>query len=365
LPSPSPDAPDTSPKTSCPPVLRRMPNPMVVITVPDPFEAAEGTAARRAKDRSPRVRAGLGRRHALGPMKRYGRPCAGGGGLPQMYPYPYDSAERPPALVHLALRIGTDPRADHGRTAVVAGGARAVTSGRQACGLGGADRGARHQAPGPGDRAGLGDRRLRTHHDPHHGVDGVQAVPAAAAMTMALPGMIGPPASAPAAPAGSSGAAPVLARALPPLEVRKGNVVDVTLVAQETTVGIVDGETYPAWTFGAQVPGPVIRLQQGDIVHVTFINEDTRMAHSLDLHAAATAPSVSFAPVLRGKSTSFTFTADHPGVCLYHVRDAADGRAHCQRHVRRGHRRSAGRSSRCPGVRIGAERVAVRPGRVR
>ena len=113
-------------------------------------------------------------------------------------------------------------------------------------------------------------------------------------------------------------AAPAAAKALPPVEVRHGNDVDVTLVAEPASVQIADGQAYQAWTFDGQVPGPVIRLRQGDTVHVTFINADPTMAHSLDLHAAAVAPSVDFPEVAPGKQTSFTFTADHPGVFLYH-----------------------------------------------
>ena len=105
---------------------------------------------------------------------------------------------------------------------------------------------------------------------------------------------------------------------IPPLEVRHGTQVDVTLVALPATVSLGNGETYSAWTFDGQVPGPVVRLQQGDTVHVTLINRDPAMTHSLDMHAAAVAPSVDFAEVAPGKSISWTFTADHPGVFMYH-----------------------------------------------
>jgi len=106
--------------------------------------------------------------------------------------------------------------------------------------------------------------------------------------------------------------------AIPPVEVRHGTEVDLTLVAMPATVNLRSGETYNAWSFDGQVPGPVIRLQQGDTVHVTFINRDPSMSHSLDLHAAQTAPSVSFAEVAPGKSITWTFTASVPGVFDYH-----------------------------------------------
>jgi nitrite reductase (NO-forming) len=121
-----------------------------------------------------------------------------------------------------------------------------------------------------------------------------------------------------ATPTDPGGPGRPLPGAIPPVEVVHGNEVDVTLVAEPARVRIADGVWYDAWTFDGQVPGPVVRVRQGQVVHVTFINRDPRMSHSLDMHAASTAPSVSFREVAPGHSTSFTFVADHPGVFLYH-----------------------------------------------
>ena len=39
------------------------------------------------------------------------------------------------------------------------------------------------------------------------------------------------------------------------------------------TVTIAPGKTYAGWTFGDQVPGPVLRVVQGDTIDFTLINQ--------------------------------------------------------------------------------------------
>src|SRR5690606_8812690 len=43
-------------------------------------------------------------------------------------------------------------------------------------------------------------------------------------------------------------------------------------------IEIAPGVTYEGWTFGGTVPGPVMRVKQGDLVRVTLVNE-APMAH--------------------------------------------------------------------------------------
>src|SRR5262249_1325395 len=67
---------------------------------------------------------------------------------------------------------------------------------------------------------------------------------------------------------------------LPPLP--GGNVVNVHLIAKEALLAIAPGEAYQAWTFDGTVPGPIIRVRQGQTIHFTLTNADTHMAHSID-----------------------------------------------------------------------------------
>lgn len=97
----------------------------------------------------------------------------------------------------------------------------------------------------------------------------------------------------------------------------QGSTVNVTLTVKELLVSIAPGVAYHAWTFNGTVPGPVLRVRQGQLVHFTLVN-DGSMPHSIDFHAAQTPWSVNYQPIAPGKSFSFTWRANYPGVFLYH-----------------------------------------------
>lgn len=97
----------------------------------------------------------------------------------------------------------------------------------------------------------------------------------------------------------------------------QGSTVNVTLTVKELLVSIAPGVAYHAWTFNGTVPGPVLRVRQGQLVHFTLVN-DGSMPHSIDFHAAQTPWSVNYQPIAPGKSFSFTWRANYPGVFMYH-----------------------------------------------
>lgn len=80
---------------------------------------------------------------------------------------------------------------------------------------------------------------------------------------------------------------------------------------------IADGVTYDAWTFGDRVPGPVIRVTQGDTVEFTLVNR-APMPHSLDFHAAEIAPSRAYVNLMPRDSIHYRFVARVPGAFMYH-----------------------------------------------
>ena len=103
---------------------------------------------------------------------------------------------------------------------------------------------------------------------------------------------------------------------------RQSAVVHVSLTAEEV-VGTLDssaGTTYRYWTFNGKVPGPMIRVQQGDAVEVTLRNAaDSHMAHSVDFHAAlGPGGGAAFTQAIPGQSKTFTFQATTPGLFVYH-----------------------------------------------
>jgi nitrite reductase (NO-forming) len=97
-------------------------------------------------------------------------------------------------------------------------------------------------------------------------------------------------------------------------------VVQVTLTAKEVDLPIDNkGTMYKAWTFDGKMPGPVVRVTEGDTVEFTLINDKAnKNSHSIDFHAAQTDVVTDFAPIKPGESKHFTFTANYPGAFFYH-----------------------------------------------
>jgi len=83
------------------------------------------------------------------------------------------------------------------------------------------------------------------------------------------------------------------------------------------TIEIAKGVMYEGWTFGGTVPGPTIRVREGDLVRITFVN-DAPMPHSIDFHSARIAANVAYRTIMKGDTVTFEFTATDPGAYLIH-----------------------------------------------
>lgn len=89
-----------------------------------------------------------------------------------------------------------------------------------------------------------------------------------------------------------------------------------TLTVQNQRITIGTGLSYDAWTYNGTVPGPVLRVRQGDEVTMRLV-DPTPMAHGLDTHAAEIAPNLHFAAPGRQRNWTYTFHAEVPGAFLY------------------------------------------------
>jgi nitrite reductase (NO-forming) len=81
-----------------------------------------------------------------------------------------------------------------------------------------------------------------------------------------------------------------------------------------------DDAAYEFWTFDGTVPGPMLRVMEGDRVEITITNPAESMHdHNIDLHAV-TGPGggAEHTHAAPGESASFQFTALNPGVYVYH-----------------------------------------------
>ncbi|HEU4697811.1 MAG TPA: multicopper oxidase domain-containing protein [Gemmatimonadales bacterium] len=84
------------------------------------------------------------------------------------------------------------------------------------------------------------------------------------------------------------------------------------------TIEIAKGVKYVGWTFGGTVPGPVLRVREGDLVRITLVNEAKGMPHSIDFHASRIPMDHAMKSIMPGDSLSFEFTATTPGAFMVH-----------------------------------------------
>jgi nitrite reductase (NO-forming) len=103
--------------------------------------------------------------------------------------------------------------------------------------------------------------------------------------------------------------------ALPPVTAER--TVKIEFTAQEVPIRLSDDTVISAWTFGGDIPGPVVHVKQGDTVEFTLTNHGS-IPHSMDFHAAQIDPKVAFRSVAPGQPVSYTFRARYPGAFLYH-----------------------------------------------
>ncbi len=105
-----------------------------------------------------------------------------------------------------------------------------------------------------------------------------------------------------------------------PIDRNTPAVVTVSLETTEVTRRLADGVDYKFWTFNGTVPGPMVRVREGDTVDLTLANSaESGAAHSIDLHAV-TGPGggAIYTQVSPGKEKTFTFKALNPGLYVYH-----------------------------------------------
>jgi nitrite reductase (NO-forming) len=96
------------------------------------------------------------------------------------------------------------------------------------------------------------------------------------------------------------------------------DLVRVHMTLKDMAVEIAPGVKYNTWAFdGHGAPGPIVHVRQGQTVEMTLTNGGA-LPHSIDFHAARIAPDVAFKDVMPGKSFTFRFQANDPGVFMYH-----------------------------------------------
>ncbi len=106
----------------------------------------------------------------------------------------------------------------------------------------------------------------------------------------------------------------------PPLSRRKPAMVRVHLEGGMDVMAIDSSHQYTYWTFNGHVPGPFIRVRQGDTLEVHVTSRDASgMPHNVDLHAV-TGPGggAPVTTVVEGEERIAWFQLLHPGLYVYH-----------------------------------------------
>ncbi|MBI4094076.1 nitrite reductase, copper-containing [Candidatus Kaiserbacteria bacterium] len=106
----------------------------------------------------------------------------------------------------------------------------------------------------------------------------------------------------------------------PPIERTESATVQIALTTKEVNAEMAPGVYVNYWTFDGHVPGPFLRVREGDTVELTLRNDPSSLHHhSIDLHAV-TGPGGGAAATMvePGESKTITFKALRPGLFVYH-----------------------------------------------
>jgi nitrite reductase (NO-forming) len=106
----------------------------------------------------------------------------------------------------------------------------------------------------------------------------------------------------------------------PPIQRPGPATLAIEIETKEFRGPLADRVEYMFWTFGNTVPGPFIRVREGDTIQLTLKNSpDSTFPHSVDLHAV-TGPGggAKVTQTLPGGKTAFSWKAMNPGLYVYH-----------------------------------------------
>lgn len=106
----------------------------------------------------------------------------------------------------------------------------------------------------------------------------------------------------------------------PPINRNNPEEVKIELEVKEVIGEMAPGVYFNYWTFGGQVPGPMLRIREGDTVVLTLKNNPASLHHhSIDLHAVNGPGGGAVATMVApGESKTLRFKALNPGLFVYH-----------------------------------------------
>lgn len=105
-----------------------------------------------------------------------------------------------------------------------------------------------------------------------------------------------------------------------PITRKTSEIVKQHFTTKEVISEVAPGIYNNYWTFDGQVPGPMLRVREGDTVETTITNHESSIhAHNIDLHAV-TGPGggAELSKVSPGETKTFRWKAMQPGLYIYH-----------------------------------------------
>jgi manganese oxidase len=94
-------------------------------------------------------------------------------------------------------------------------------------------------------------------------------------------------------------------------------IKEFNLTAINSSLQLNTAVTFNTWTYNNSIPGPTIRVKQGDRVRILFYNQGGH-AHSIHFHGFHKSEMDGVKPIRQGTATIYEFDAEPYGIHLYH-----------------------------------------------
>ncbi len=98
---------------------------------------------------------------------------------------------------------------------------------------------------------------------------------------------------------------------------RTAGAVERTITITQRAVEVAHDQTLDAWTFDGTIPGPILRITEGESLRLTIRNL-TALPHNLHTHGAHDPTQDGWEPIPPGGARTYTFAPRPAGLYPYH-----------------------------------------------
>jgi len=108
------------------------------------------------------------------------------------------------------------------------------------------------------------------------------------------------------------------------VDTEAGPVKEFHLPVRDIGFEIFPEKSLMGWGFNGQIPGPTIRVTEGDRIRITVTNETADGEHTLHIHGQSKTltmdgvPFIGQSPIKKGESYTYEFTVNNIGTSWYH-----------------------------------------------